>query len=117
MRGMSPHSGGAEPAEPIETPVALFLFNRPALTAQIFAAIRAARPRRLLLVADGPRAAVPGDAALVDAARASVYAVDWDCQVDSLYAEQNLGLKARFDSGLQWVFEQAEQAIILEDDC
>jgi hypothetical protein len=33
------------------------------------------------------------------------------------YADSNLGLKPRFDSGLNWVFEQVERAIILEDDC
>src|SRR5207244_1310439 len=49
----------AQPA-PLDTPVALFLFNRPAFTAQVFAAIRAARPRRLLLIADGPRDDVVG---------------------------------------------------------
>lgn len=104
-------------AAPLETPVALFLFNRPARTAAVFAAIRAARPQRLLLVADGPRAEVPGDAEQVAAARAVVGAVDWSCEVQTLYADHNLGLKPRFDGGLSWVFTQVERAIIVEDDC
>ena len=29
----------------------------------------------------------------------------------------NLGCKVRISSGLDWVFEQVEEAIILEDDC
>ena len=52
----------------------------------MFAAIRAARPRHLLLVADGPRADVAGEAGLVAAARAVVSAVDWDCAVQTNYA-------------------------------
>ncbi|MCC7361700.1 MAG: hypothetical protein IT317_19605 [Anaerolineales bacterium] len=105
------------PAAPLTTPVALFFFNRPELTAEVFAAIRAARPSTLLLVADGPRPAVPGEADQVAAARAVVAQVDWPCAVQTRFAPANLGLKARFDSGLAWVFAQVEQAIILEDDC
>lgn len=104
-------------APPLTTPVALFFFNRPAPTAQVFAAIRAARPQQLLLVADGSRAEVPGEAEQVAAARAVAAQVDWPCEVRTNFAARNLGLKPRFDSGLQWVFAQVEQAIILEDDC
>ncbi len=107
----------AAPAAPLTTPVALFLFNRPTPTAEVFAALRAARPQQLLLIADGPRAQVPEDVAQVAAARAAVAQVDWPCDVRTLYADHNLGLKPRFDSGLAWVFEQVERAIILEDDC
>lgn len=43
--------------------------------------------------------------------------VDWDCVVHHNYADCNLGLRHRVVSGLSWVFEQVEEAIILEDDC
>jgi hypothetical protein len=43
--------------------------------------------------------------------------VDWTCQVRKNYAETNLGLKERVDSGLTWLFAQVEDAVILEDDC
>jgi hypothetical protein len=43
--------------------------------------------------------------------------VDWPCVVHRNYAEINLGLKQRVSSGLNWVFQQVERAIILEDDC
>jgi hypothetical protein len=33
------------------------------------------------------------------------------------FADENLGCKRRVSSGLDWVFEQVEEAIILEDDC
>ncbi len=44
------------------TPVVLIAFNRPEVTRRTFAAIREARPPRLFLVCDGPRADRPGDA-------------------------------------------------------
>ncbi|MFM6897507.1 MAG: glycosyltransferase family 2 protein, partial [Microcystis panniformis] len=33
------------------------------------------------------------------------------------YSDINLGCKGRVSSGLNWVFDTVEQAIILEDDC
>ena len=101
----------------MDTPVALILFNRPEVTARVFAAIRAAAPRRLLLIADGPRADRPGEAELCRATRAAVEAVDWPCTVERNFSDVNLGCGRRVSSGLDWVFEQVPEAIVLEDDC
>jgi hypothetical protein len=49
--------------------------------------------------------------------REIVSQIDWPCEVQRHYADQNLGLKKRVSSGLDWVFSQVESAIILEDDC
>jgi len=49
--------------------------------------------------------------------RAVVGHVDWDCEVLTNYSESNLGCKRRVSSGIDWVFESVEEAIILEDDC
>ena len=99
------------------TPVAFIIFNRPAETARVFAAIAAARPQRLLIVADGPRPNREGEAELCAATRAVVSRVDWPCEVQTNFAATNLGCKERVSSGLTWVFEQCEEAIIIEDDC
>jgi hypothetical protein len=116
-RRASPRTTSAPASGSCTTPVALLLFNRPSTTALVFAAIRAARPRQLFLIADGPRANHADDAERCAAARAIVEAVDWDCDVRRDYAPANLGIKARVDSGLDWLFDQVETAIILEDDC
>jgi hypothetical protein len=79
--------------------------------------VRAARPRRLLVVADGPRADHPTDTERCDATRTVVEQVDWDCEVERLYADSNMGCRDRVSSGLDWVFDRVEQAIVLEDDC
>jgi hypothetical protein len=98
-------------------PIALILFRRPETLARVFAAVAAARPPRLYLIADGPRPGRPEDGPAVAAARAVVAQVDWPCAVTRLYAEANLGLRARVESGLDTVFAAEERAIILEDDC
>lgn len=98
-------------------PVAFFVFNRPIPTARVFAQIRKARPAKLLLVADGPRATHPDDAERCRAVRQILAGVDWPCEMAMNFAEKNLGCYQRVSSGLDWVFSQVEEAIILEDDC
>ena len=104
--------------DPGVTPVVWVVFNRPDCTARSLAAIRAARPRRLYVVADGPRPDRPGEAALCAEVRALVeQGVDWPCEVVLDYAPANLGLARRVTSGLDAVFARETEAIILEDDC
>jgi hypothetical protein len=99
----------------MKTAVAMFLFNRPALTAQVFARVREARPKKLLLVADGPR--TEQQRLRCEAARQVVEQVDWDCEVRRNFSDVNLGCKERMSSGIDWVFSQVDEAILLEDDC
>jgi hypothetical protein len=97
--------------------VAFVAFNRPDLTRSTFAAIRAWRPRRLFLIADGPRDGHPSDAERCAEVRGILERVDWPCAVHRDFADRNLGLKRRIVSGLDRVFESVDRAIVLEDDC
>ena len=110
-------TGRAATARAVESPVAFFVFNRPEPTARVFARIAAARPSRLLVVADAPRPGRPGEAERCAEVREIVSRVDWDCDVLTNLADRNLGCRRRVASGLDWVFANAESAIILEDDC
>lgn len=101
----------------LKTPVALLIFNRPDTTQKVFEAIAQVRPPKLLVVADGPRASRSGEAALCDQTRSIIDRVNWPCEILTNFAETNMGCKARVASGLDWIFEQVEEAIILEDDC
>ncbi|MBR8827032.1 MAG: glycosyltransferase family 2 protein [Gomphosphaeria aponina SAG 52.96 = DSM 107014] len=99
----------------LNTPVAFIIFNRPDLTQIIFNAIRQEQPKQLFVIADGPR--FPEELDKCQKARDVIKQVDWDCEVFTNYADTNLGCRQRVSSGLDWVFEQVEEAIILEDDC
>lgn len=101
----------------MQTPVAFLIFNRPDVTARVFAEIARARPAKLLVVADGARADRPGEREACERTRAVVGRVDWDCEVLTNFSEVNLGCRRRVASGITWVFEQVEEAIIVEDDC
>ena len=104
-------------ADRLTTPVVFIIFNRPTPTAKVFAAIQAARPPKLFVIADGPRANVASDRDNCAAARVIVDLVDWPCEVAKRFANANLGLRRNVAEGLDWVFAQSERAIILEDDC
>ena len=108
-----------EPGPPfrLTTAVALLIFNRPQTTRRVFDVIRQVRPRRLLVVADGPRPGRAGEAELCRAARSIIDSVDWDCEVLRNFSDSNLGCRRRVATGLAWVFDSVEEAIVLEDDC
>ncbi|WP_099240153.1 hemolytic protein HlpA-like protein [Synechococcus sp. BDU 130192] len=99
----------------LKTPVVFIIFNRPDLTQIVFNEIRKAQPKQLFVIADGPR--TPEEQEKCQAARDVIKQVDWDCEVFCNYSDMNLGCRERVSSGITWVFEQVEEAIILEDDC
>ncbi|MDT8281405.1 MAG: glycosyltransferase family 2 protein [Gammaproteobacteria bacterium] len=100
----------------LETPVVFIIFNRPDVTALTFRAIAKARPKRLFILADGPRS--PDEEELCAQTRAVVTeSIDWDCELTTDFSELNLGCKQRSVSGFDWVFSQVDEAIFLEDDC
>lgn len=100
-----------------DTPIAFIVFNRPDLTERVFGVIAERRPSRLLVVADGPRAGRAGEAERCRAVREIVGRVDWPCDVRTNFSEANLGCRRRVSSGIDWVFQNVDRAILLEDDC
>jgi hypothetical protein len=101
----------------MKTPIALIIFNRPQHTERVFEVIRQAKPQKLLVIADGPRPDRPGEAEKCAAARAIIDRVDWECEVFKNFSDKNLTCGVRVSTGISWVFDHVEEAIILEDDC
>jgi len=101
----------------LRTPVVLCLFNRPETTRRVLEVIAAVRPRRLFVIADGPRPDRPDEARRCIEARRLIETMLPDCELIRDYAAENLGCGRRIASGLTRVFEQTPEAIVLEDDC
>lgn len=99
------------------SPVLFIVFNRPEFTLKVFEGIRAARPERFYIAADGPRPDRVTDRELCEQTRAITQQADWDCKVFTLFREQNMGCKDAVSSAITWFFEHEEEGIILEDDC
>ena len=102
---------------PFNTAVLFLVFNRPATTARVFEAIRQAKPPRLYVAGDGPCDRREGEAKKIAKVREIATAVDWPCEVKTLFREKNLGCKDAVSNAITWFFEHEEQGIILEDDC
>ena len=101
----------------MRSPLLFLVFNRPEPTARVFEVIKAAKPGRLYVAADGPRTGRAGEAERCALTRQLATAVDWDCKVLTLFRDQNLGCKQAVSRAIDWFFEQEEEGIILEDDC
>jgi len=106
------------PPHPLKTAVLFLVFNRPDTTKQVFDAIRKAKPPRLYVAADGPRLDREGEKEKVQAVRDHVMEnIDWECEVITLFRDENLGCKYAVSGAITWFFEHEEMGIILEDDC
>lgn len=101
----------------LNTPILFIIFNRPETTRQVFENIRQAQPKQLFVAADGPRVDKIGEKKRCDEARKIATTVDWDCDVQTLFSDENKGCGRGPAEAITWFFEHVEQGIILEDDC
>ena len=101
----------------INTPLLFIVFNRPDLTKKVFEKIRQAKPPKLYIACDGPRVGHDGEKEKVDQVREIARKVDWQCELKTLFQNNNLGCKKGCLTAINWFFENEEKGIILEDDC
>lgn len=99
----------------IDIPVALIFFNRPDTFDKVFNAVAQARPSKLFLIQDGPRKNKAGEEAKVLACR-NLINIDWQCDVEYLYAKENLGCGLRIYTGITEAFKKVDRLVIIEDD-
>lgn len=101
----------------LNTPVTFMVFNRPDVTRLVFNEIKKAKPKKLFIIADGPRKHIQGEEEKCKEVRSIVTDVDWECELVTNFADSNMGCRSRIASGIDWVFEHTEESIFLEDDC
>ncbi len=94
----------------------MLFFVRDDTFSQVFEAVRRAKPKKLYLFQDGPRAHRPDDMENILRCRKICENIDWDCEVFRNYQEKNLGCDTSQFTAFSWVFDNEEKAIILEDD-
>jgi hypothetical protein len=99
------------------TPIVVIIYNRPDKTQKIISALAKIKPKSIFLIADGPKAYDLEDLKLVEATRIEFEKINWGCVITKNFAETNMGLRKRIETGLDWVFQIVDAAIILEDDC
>jgi len=100
-----------------ETPILFLVFNRPATTAKVLKKIKEIQPKFLFIAADGPRKNQPADIQKCKEVRHIIdSSIDWDCKVERLYREENLGCGLGVSGAITWFFQNVESGIIVEDD-
>ncbi len=101
-----------------KTPILFLIFNRPEVTSRVFEEIKKQKPKYLFVAADGPRSNFEEDIEKCKICREIVLNnIDWDCEVKTLFRDDNLGCGRGVSQAISWFFENVEQGIILEDDC
>lgn len=100
-----------------KSPVLFLIFNRPDVTEQVFEQIKKMQPEKLYVAADGPRKDRLKEKELCSETRSIIKKIDWNCEVKTLFRDENLGCKYAVSSAINWFFENEEEGIVLEDDC
>ena len=97
-----------------EVPIALMIFNRPDLTKKIIEQLSKRKPPILYVIADGPRN--DEEKSLCEEAREIALNPPWDCEVVPFARDENKGMVKQFKEGLDFVFEEHDRLIFMEDD-
>lgn len=95
----------------------MLFFNRADHFSRVWAEVKKARPDKLFLYQDGPRANhddMPG--ILACRALVSDENIDWPCEVHRLYQPHNYGCDPSGFMSQRWAFSQVDRCIVLEDD-
>jgi hypothetical protein len=102
--------------KPNKQPVLFLVFNRLEKTKQVLESIQEYQPDRIYIASDGPRNNEEAD--IVNKVREYIVSnIDWDCTVEKLFRERNLGSGLAVSGAISWFFEKEKMGIILEDDC
>lgn len=100
----------------VDISVLLIFFTRHEQFAQVFEQVRKARPSRLFLYQDGPRAGRKDDIVNIKKCREIAENIDWNCEVDRLYQDENHGCDPSGYIAQTWAFSQTDKCIVIEDD-
>ncbi len=99
-----------------ETPVLFLVFNRMEVMKNVFNQIKNIKPRKFFIASDGARNEL--EKIKVEEVRSWILSnIDWNCEVKTLFRDENLGCGNAVSGAITWFFDNVEKGIILEDDC
>lgn len=101
----------------MQTAILFLVFNRPDVTQKVFKSIRKAKPSRLYVASDGPRHDRTAEKGVCEEVQKISTAIDWPCELHTLFREENLGCRVAVSTAIDWFFEYEKEGVILEDDC
>ena len=100
-----------------EIPVLFFPFARPEYARQTFEAIKKAQPRNFYFYCDKAREGNSEEIENNNIVRDYIKEVDWDCNLQTWFRDENIGVYTSILNAIDWFFDNEEMGIILEEDC
>jgi len=100
-----------------DIPVLFIPFARMEYARLTFDAIRGVQPKKLYFYCDRAREEESMKAEGNKMVRSLVDEIDWDCKLKIWFRNENMGAYVSMMDAIDWIFENEEEAIILEEDC
>ena len=100
----------------VETPVLYITFARPEYASQSFAAIKKAQPKKLYFYSNKARTDRPDEVARNEEVRSYIKQIDWECEVKTWFRDEYVDVFTSLWGAIDWVFDNEEKAIIIEED-
>lgn len=101
----------------MNTPVLFTTFARPEYARQTFEHIKRVKPKKLYFYSNKARADRPDEIERNNQVRSLVNEIDWDCEVKTWFRNEYVDVYVSTYGATQWLFDNEEQGIILEEDC
>lgn len=101
----------------VNTPVLFITFARPEYASISFAAIKKAKPKKLYFYSNKARMDRPDEIKRNEEVRSLIKQIDWDCELVSWFREEYVDVFTSLWGALDWIFNNEDEAIILEEDC
>lgn len=98
-------------------PVLFITFARPEYARQSFDAIKKAKPKKFYFYSNKARIDNPDEITRNNQVRALINEIDWDCDLKIFFRDEFVDIYTSLWSAFDWIFENEEQAILLEEDC
>ena len=95
-------------------PIAIFIYKREKKFRRLIDTLRPLKPKKLFIIADGPKS--KEDDLPINKTREVLREIDWDTEIMTKFSEKNVGACLQVPTGLDWVFDNVEKCIMLEDD-
>ncbi|MEF1254503.1 hypothetical protein [Vibrio sp. M260112] len=98
-------------------PVLLITFNKLEQTRKLIESLKVIQPKKIYVSNDGPRFGVDRDEVVYEVRSLIEKEINWDCDVIKIYHSQNLGCAKCVPYAINYLFQNEELGIILEEDC
>ena len=101
----------------VETPVLFVTFVRPDYASQTWEGIKATKPKTLYFYSNKGRAEKEGEVERNNEIRSYINEIDWDCDLHIFFREECVNVYDSLRGAIDWLFDNEERGIILEEDC